>query len=63
MRQQVEDQLIKRSLMDAAEARKIKAQNYPIVTPGDIEAAIGSLAKNQAKDMVEAHLNPGIDRG
>ena len=63
MNQQVEDQLIKRSLMDAAEARKIKAKNYPIVTPGDIEAAIGSLAKNQAKDMVEAHLNPGIDRG
>ena len=54
---------MKRTLMDIAEKRKISAQSYPIVTAGDIESAVASLAKSQAKDIVEAVLNPGINQG
>ena len=63
MQQQVNDTLMKRHIMDMAEAEKIKKQNPGMITEDDLKDGIRTAQKGKAKDLAEAILSPGINQG
>lgn len=63
MQKQVEDTLMKRHIMDLAEAEKIKKENPEMITEEDLKDGIRTVQKSKAKDLAEAILSPGINQG